>query len=329
MDWRQKMNHAQNFVLVMITATLITSFIVSASADTPVHAIPGLAGFSTITMMDARGIATTGTAISLQVGSPHALNAPPLENGGYLWTWDPVGPSGPYIDGYTVDPWVADIYGTPIPLGEVQYTAEYNEGVTAVSGSVRYQKTMRINTANKTIGEDNIAADRRVTFIGGNGGRMTTSEDILLDGLGAQTISASKVLCPFENAANPFYPPFCNIVISGSSADISTGSVSTSVGARFIAASADVPAGETYLINAKGVTESGDYSDISGTVSAYTKAHIQEGIEQQVPRRFVTDPLGFNPVKAEDLSYYEVSTASGSIHSFTKDIQYQSGICLF
>ena len=73
---------------------------------------------------------------------------------------------------------------------------------------------------------------------------------------------------------------------------------------------------------------SGGNTDANGTVSAFIKAHIQEGIEQQIPRRFDTDPLGFIPAKGEDLSYSETSTASGSISSFTKDMQYQSGICL-
>ena len=86
---------------------------------------------------------------------------------------------------------------------------------------------------------------------------MTTSEDILLDGAGSQTVSANQICCPFASAVNPFFPPFCNIVMSGSSADISTGSISTSAGARFIAATADVPVAETYLINVKGVTGSG------------------------------------------------------------------------
>ena len=86
---------------------------------------------------------------------------------------------------------------------------------------------MSISTANKTADEDNIAADRLVTFTGGDGGRMTTSEDILIDGAGAQTVSANQVCCPFAGAENPFFPPFCNIVMSGSSADISTGSIST------------------------------------------------------------------------------------------------------
>ena len=55
----------------------------------------------------------------------------------------PTGPFGPYIwlHGRSLG---GNILGTPLPPGEVQYTAGYNEEVTAVSGSINYQKTMSI-----------------------------------------------------------------------------------------------------------------------------------------------------------------------------------------
>jgi hypothetical protein len=316
------MNTLQHFVMVIIAAALFISFAGETYADIPVHADPGLTGVSTITTMDIQGIAMTSTAANLQLGS-YSLNGT-LKNGGFLGVWW-AGPDAPPIVGFTVDPRAAKP-GTPVPSGEVQYTVGYNEVVTALSGSVSYQKMMIISTSNKTAGEDNIEADRIVTFIGGDGGRMTTSEDVLIDGTGAQTVSANQISCPFAGTANSFFPPFCNIVMSGSSADISTGSISTSAGVRFIAASADVPVSETYRIDVKGVTGTGESNDASGTMSAFMKAHLQEGTEKEVPRWFTWDPIGYNPVKAEDISYSETSMASGSINSFTKNIRYQSGI---
>jgi hypothetical protein len=316
------MKHTYYFIKAIPTVLLFILFVGAGYADIPVHAVPGQAAISTVTSIDIQGITTTSTEVSLQLGS-HILNDPPLENGGLLSYWW-AGPFAPLNSGYTVDPWVAG--SDPIPPGEVQYTAGYNEEMTAVSGSLSYQKTMSISTANKTTGEDNIMAERLVTFNGVDGGRITTSEDILLDGAGAQTVAANQACCPFADAANPFFPPFCNIVVSGSNADISTGSISTSAGVRFIAASTDVPVAETYLINVKGLMGPGGYADVSGTVSAFMNAHLQEGREKEVPRWYDYDPIGFNPVKAEDLSYSETSTASGAIHSFTKDMQYQSGI---
>jgi hypothetical protein len=320
------MNNLQHFVLSITAVVFFISFAGVVYADIPVHAAPGLTGLSVATAMDVQGIATTGTDVILQLGSD-TLNSPPLENGGFPWRWGPFGPPSPWIYGYTVNP-LAAAPGTPVPLGEVQYTAEYHEVMTAVSGSLRYLKSMSVITGNKSVGDYNIASGRTVIFIGEDGGRMSTSEDVLLDGMSAQTVSANQVFCPFAGTTNSFFPSFCNIVMSGSSADISTGSISTSMGMRFIAASADVPIYESYGVNVKGVTGTAGNPDASGTVSAYMKLHLQEGIEKQVPRRITTDFLGYNPVKAEDISYTETSTASGSIRSFTKEMQYQSGIRL-
>jgi hypothetical protein len=116
------MNTYQQFMMAITAAVIFTSFVGYASGDLPVYAVPGLEGISTSTSFDADGIVTTSTIMSLQLAS-HTLNDPPLENGGWLNTWYPNGPFPPYIDGYTVDPWVGEILGTPLPAGEVQYTA--------------------------------------------------------------------------------------------------------------------------------------------------------------------------------------------------------------
>jgi hypothetical protein len=316
-----------HFMLAILAAVLLIFSMGFASGDIPVPAIPEKAVLSTITFAGVQGIATSSTSLSLQLGT-RTLNDPPLENGGFPWEWW-AGEDAPLNTGYSVAPYVIKIYkGKPVPPGEVQYTAGYDEVVTAVSGDIGYQKSMSISTLNKTAGEDNIAAERIISFIGGDGGRMTTTEDILIDGTGAQTVSTSRFVCPFAGSASPFLPPFCNIVTSGSSADISSGSISTSSGLRFITATADIPVAETYRINMKGITGPGGYSDAVGTVSASIKAHLQEGTEKEVPRWFTSDPVGYTPEKAEDLAYSEISMASGSISSFTKDLKYQSGIRL-
>jgi hypothetical protein len=255
------------------------------------------------------------------------LDNPPLQNGGYLWVWwaDVISPP---VTGYTVDPFVASIYNIPVPPGEVQYTSGYDEEMTAVAGILVFQNTMSINSANKPADEDNIAADGLVTFIGGDGGRLTTTEDILIDGAGAQTVSENQLNGPFSEGINPFFPPFCDIVLSGSSVDISTGSISTKTGIKFISATADIPTTETYLIDVQGVMGSGGNTDAQGTVSAYMKGNVHEGIEEPIQREFPTDPLGFIPGESGTLSYSETSVASGSIHSFYKNMQYQSGISI-
>lgn len=299
-----------------------------AYADIPINGTPSTIGITTSTVMNAQGISTTTTALGLQLGTS-SLNDPPLENGGYPWEWW-AGEEMPLTPGYSLEPWVAEIYGTPVPPGEIQYTAGYNEDTTAVSGSLNYVKTMSVSTANKAAGQDNIAGDRILTFVGGDGGRMTSNENILIDGAGAQTIAAEHMLCPFAIADNQFFPPFCNIVTSGSNVDISVGSVATSASGRFIAQTADAPVQVSYQINAKGINGPNGYTDASGTISAFMKAHIQESREEEIPRYFDTDPIGFTPTgKVEDLTYSESSFAGGRISSFSKTMVYKSGIRMF
>ncbi|MDD1719022.1 MAG: hypothetical protein LUQ25_03085, partial [Methanoregulaceae archaeon] len=167
-----------------------------------------------------------------------------------------------------------------------------------------------------------------VTFIAANEqGRMTSSEDILVDGAGAHTSSADKILCPFGTAAGPFFPPFCNVVMTGSKVDVSLASVSTSASERFVAATADVPVVQAYSISGKGVTSSEGSADAIGSMSAFMTAHLQDGRMLDVTRADVTPGVSeWLPVKSEDISYSNSVSASGIIKAFAQSYTYQSGI---
>src|SRR5208337_3749402 len=138
------MNLHKRITLTIITTVLLfTLFITAVSGDIPVHSTPELAGLSTATLTDAQGISVTTTELRNKLGT-ETLNDPPLENGGFPWEWDPFGPAGPFIEGYTTDS-RAEFPGTPVPPGEVQYTAGYNQEVTSVSGRIVNQNTMSIS----------------------------------------------------------------------------------------------------------------------------------------------------------------------------------------
>jgi hypothetical protein len=210
----------------------------------------------------------------------------------------------------------------------VQYTAGYSEATLAVQGVTSYTKTTAIDTANKIADKNNIAANKIVTFIAANEqGRMTSSEDILVDGAGADTTAADKILCPFGTAAGPFFPPFCNVVMTGSKVDVSLASVSTSASERFVSATADVPVVQAYSISGKGVTSSEGSADAAGSMSAFMNAHLQDGRMLDSSALFadiVSD--AYKPVKAEDVSYVNSASASGIIKAFSQSYTYQSGI---
>ena len=283
------------YVLIMaVAAIVLLAFIGSATADIPVNATPETKGITVTTNINAQGTVTASDSLTWQQSSD-ALNAPPL------------------IEAGTED--------NPNSTGEVQYTAGYTEQTLAVQGVTSYTKTTAVDTANKIADKNNIAANKIVTFIAANEqGRMTSSEDILVDGAGAITSSADKILCPFGTQPSGYFPPFCNVVMTGSKVDVSLASVSTSASERFVAATADVPVVQAYSISVKGVTSSEGSADAIGSASAFMTAHLQDGRIVEVG-----DDM-WDHVKAEDVSYSNSVSASGIIKAFSQSYTYQSGI---
>jgi hypothetical protein len=270
--------------VVIVAVAMLIALTGCAMADIPVNATPETKGITVTTNINAQGTVTASDSLTWQQSNT-ALNAPPL----------------------TAD--------------EVQYTAGYTEATLAVQGVTSYTKTTAIDTANKIADKNNIAANKIVTFIAANEqGRMTSSEDILVDGAGNQTTDANKILCPFGQQASGYFPPFCNVVMSGSKVDVSLASISTSASERFVAATADVPVVQAYSISGKGVTSSEGSADAIGSMSAFMTAHLMDG--RMVP----TGVDEWTAYKAEDISYSNSVSASGIIKAFSQSYTYQSGI---
>jgi hypothetical protein len=295
------------------------------SADIPVNATFETQGIISTTSMNVQGSMMNSAVLSWRQGNSGGIDDPPLENGGWPTNYivdDEV------ISGYTVDPFILDILGAA-PGGEVQYTAGYSEFTEGKNGHTDYSKRFSANTANRVLGTNNIDASRNIQFRADQAkdGRMTSHEDIMVDGVGAMTITADEVLCPFAAAQNPFIPPFCNIVMSGSNLDVTLASITTTAGERFVAATADVPVEQAYSISVKGMTGQNGMVPATGSVSAFMNAHIQEGrvidITPDIPGVLWT---GYAPVQGADMTYVQTAAASGMINEFTLVYNYQSGI---
>jgi hypothetical protein len=287
----------RTYVLAILAVAALFAFCGCAMADIPVNATPETKGITVTTNINAQGTVTASDSLTWQQSSD-ALNAPPL------------------LGGNT----------STGAAGEVQYTAGYSEATLAVQGVTSYTKTTAIDTGNKIADKNNIAANKIVTFIAANEqGRMTSSEDILVDGAGNTTTSADKILCPFGNQASGYFPPFCNVVMTGSKVDVSLASVSTSASERFVAATADVPVVQAYSISLKGVTSSEGSADAIGSASAFMTAHLQDGriVPYTAEEGVVTS---WKAVKSEDVSYSNSVSASGIIKAFSQSYTYQSGI---
>jgi hypothetical protein len=225
------------------------------------------------------------------------------------------------------------IHGGILDPHQVQYTTGYNDQYSGISGQQTFTKSLAISTANKAATASNIKANTNIQYIAVNTGRATRSEDLLIDGAGNSTDTASSILCPFAASVSTVIPPYCTIVQAGSAFDTTLTSTVTSADTRFVGTDSTFPVVLNYNINSEGLTVGDQSSPMIGSVSAYLKVHVQES------RNVSTIPLpaidGFPPVivdqspeKSEDLTYSETSSASGLISKFSKSMSYQSGFNL-
>ncbi len=273
------------FVGVIIVAmAMMVALTGCAMAAKPVNQTPETQGIVTSTAINAQGTVTESESLAWTIVNNGPINSPPL--------------------------------GSIGTQGEVQYTTGYNQNVMAVSGLTQYNKAFSVDTANKIADASNVKVATNVQFIAVDTGRMTFSEDILLDGVGNASETAAAMLCPFGAASSTFIPDFCNIVQAGSSMDVTLVSAETSASDRFVAATADVPNTLAYSIAAKGMTVDDTTIPAMGTVSAFMKVHIMEA-------------RGDSSDKSEDLTYSETSTASGLINSFSKSMSFMDGMRRF
>ncbi|HVP94814.1 MAG TPA: hypothetical protein VMS89_06525, partial [Methanoregulaceae archaeon] len=225
------------------------------------------------------------------------------------------------------------MYGGDQP-GEVRYTAGYNEDTSAVNGALVYAKSSAVSTTDKLADQSNIQASKTATFVGADAGRMTSSENALLDGAAQLDLTSSAVLCPFASQVSEYIPPFCNIATMGSSVDVSLVSLVTATNERSVAASADVPAELGHSISVKGI----ENSPAIGNAQAFMNVHIQEGRVGLIGIGYATlndvaeghlyDAGLFQESKTEDVAYSETSTASGQIAQFAKAMNYKSGMLI-
>jgi len=314
-----------HIIEIALGIALCIAVIGIVTADIPVNATSETQGIVSTTSINVQGSMTTSTELSWKQSNSGGIDDPPLENGGWPTNYDV---DGETISGYTVDPFILDILGPAPGSGEVQYTAAYAEFTEGTNGNTDYAKRFSAGTANRVLGQNNIDSHRNIQFRADpvKNGRMISSEDLMVDGAGAMTITGDEVLCPFAAAQNPFLPPFCNVVISGSNLDVTLASITTTAGERFVAATADVPVAQAYSIGVKGMAGTNGMVPAMGSMNAFMNAHIQEGravnITPDGPDILWT---GYAPVKAADMTYRDSTSASGSINGFSVMYDYQSG----
>jgi hypothetical protein len=313
------MTSTKYFSLWTIAILVVMVSIGAVMADPMVKQTPEIQGFSSTTSMNVVGLATENDAIGWQDSN----NAVTTSNLKLPSGFNTVGPYVIYIPGST--PVTEAMYGTTAGSGQVLYTVAYDEATTAINGAVTYNKGLSINTGNQVATQSNVKADKIVTFDASDGGKMTSSEDLLVDGAGQFSSTASKMICPFAASTSTFIPPFCNIVQTGSSVDLTSGRLVTSSHERTVAATADPGVEAGHDISVTGI---GNGAAL-GSADAYLKVHVQEGRITSPTYIWITDfglAQEYQEQKTEDMQYSEFSSASPVIAKFTKSMDYKSGL---
>jgi len=324
MWWRMRFEGGVSWLTGLMVCVLLISM---ADADVPVNASLETMSISSMTSFDCEGTITQSNTIAWQQ-SGTSLHEPPLIPGGFFTVW--FDQFGNPVYGWTADPMLAELLGETVPPGEVRYTAGYSAITLAAQGTTHQTRMVDVDIANKAGNDNNIDINTHLAFVAENPfGRVISDEDLLIDAAGTHTTAESPTLCPYTIVESLFIPPFCNVVQMGSSIDLSQGSVTTSAGARFVSESSTSPVTMDYSIAGGGISSSERGNSMTGSMSSYIRAHLQEGRMAEItpfnPDAPPDTPRGFVPVQSADDTYSESTTARGAIALFAKEMHFLSG----
>jgi hypothetical protein len=195
--------------------------------------------------------------------------------------------------------------------GGANYAASYTEDTQSNGvGIIKYDKELDIDTGAKISGLWNVEATKQLSYAGINGGRVVSSELIMVSGSGNPTDSGSSVICPFYSDENGNFPAFCNRAEAGSTIDMTIANVRTTSQSRFVTSSGDYP---VELNHAILVTEYAPGIPSQGMASAFINSLIHEG-------------RGDSTSLMEQIRFEESTSVIGEITVFEKLMHYESGV---
>ena len=268
--------------IVIILIILIALLCGPVIADRGIDPVPETQGITTATTIDLVGNMASDTDIQWRISDdPDGLDGiPPLEI-------------------------LATVYSS-------SYTEEtYSNGL----GLIAYDKNMDVETSEQLSGQWNIEAEKQIEFVGVDGARVYSDENIMVDGIGEfSEIDEEDMLCIFayDFPYDWVFPAFCNYAEAGSTVDMTVANVRTNSMDRFINPTSDTSVELEHDIL---VTELINGLPSSGTASAHMDVLIMEA---SVLTGELISPL------AEQIEFSEVSTITGDISVFDKQMNYDS-----
>jgi len=215
----------------------------------------------------------------------------------------------------TDDTLTGSIHNGKLLPGESIAVVTYSDSIRTNGGHLMLNKDINFDSQNKGNGLNNLEAEKVLTYESIDGSILVGSEEWSLDVAGNYADTADSIRCVFTSAPDNVFPAFCNTVKAKSElVNFKSGQVSTKGGIRAVAASGDVPAGLFYQI---AVTPNADSPDgyAEGTVRTSFAGSIMEA-------------RGKNDVPSATNQWSDKTSVSGSIRSFQKSFEYESGISL-
>ncbi|MEI7434907.1 MAG: hypothetical protein WCJ93_11715 [Methanomicrobiales archaeon] len=199
----------------------------------------------------------------------------------------------------------------PLTDGEQIGLAVYSENTIGINGETNYIKDTHINTGDVVNGQENVQTDRIITFEGGDGGRMVSSENVIVSTVGTETTSTAGC-CPWGSTTNTTLPAECETVQAGSTMDVYEVSASSSSGVRVISDTPGTTVSLDYRIDARGInqTQGSTENAAIGSATAYVDGKILAS-------------TGNGTAVGTDMEYHDVTSVDG-LFDLSKDVSYSS-----
>jgi hypothetical protein len=291
--------------ITIILITLMVLLCGSAIADRGIDPVPETQGVTTATTLDLVGNFASTTDIQWLITSD--------ENG--LAGQPPLG-----------DP----IQGFTRPLDDlnhaIRYSSTYSEETYSNGlGLIAYDKNLDVETSEQLSGQWNIEGEKQLEFVGVDGARVYSDESIMVDGVANWSVIEDAMLCVFvyPPLGHRSLPAYCNFAEAGSTVDMTVANVRTTSMDRFVVPTSDTSVELEHDIQ---VTELIDGLPSTGTASAYMDVLIQEarGIRFIREGSYYGPLIGFDSVPMERIEFGEVTSVTGDISLFDKQMNYNS-----
>lgn len=204
------------------------------------------------------------------------------------------------------------------------YQSTYSEDTSSNgNGLVYYDKELDVETSDQLSGQWNIEATKEIAFVGIDGARITSADNIFVDGVATRYLADQVILCPFATYDTTVIPSYCNSAEAGSLIDMSVANVRTTSTDRFVMASGDYPMELNHDIF---VTEFATDMPSQGIASTDMDVLILEGSGY-----FKTFDMGriillYPDVASERIEFSESTDVNGDISNFEKLMHYESSM---